>query len=106
MATNISEKTVNLHVSKIFEDLNNGLTWYKKDDLGFGSIQEKYGAKDEQIDKLLKNSLFKNAQTTVTIFNIIDDRKNVNDTKSVTSEAETKTLTEVATSDLDAFANL
>ena len=43
---------VDLYVSQILEDLDNGFTWLKRDDLGYGSIQEKYGAKDQQITKI------------------------------------------------------
>ena len=64
---------VDLHVSQIIGDLNDGLTWLKKDDLGYGSIQEKYDAKDQQIAMIRKHPKLKDAETTVTVFNIIDD---------------------------------
>ena len=83
---------VDLHVSQIIEDLNNGLTWLKKDDLGYGSIQDKYGAKDQQIAMIRKHPKLKDAETTVTVFNIIDD------TKDETS-LETKQSSAVRTSD-------
>lgn len=65
--------TVDVYVSKILEDLSNGLTWYKKDDQGYGSIQEKYNAKDLDIVKIRKFPKLKDAETTLTVFNIIDD---------------------------------
>jgi len=68
-------KQVDLYVSQILEDLNNGLTWLKRDDLGYGSIQDKYGAKDQQIAMIRKHPALKNAETNVTVFNIIDDTK-------------------------------
>jgi hypothetical protein len=64
---------VDIYVSKILEDLSNGLTWLKRDDQGYGSIQEKYNAKDIDIAKLRLNPKLKNAETTLTIFNLIDD---------------------------------
>lgn len=64
---------VDLYVSQILEDLNNGFTWLKKDDLGYGSIQEKYNAKEQQINLIRKHPKLKDAETTITIFNIIDD---------------------------------
>lgn len=64
---------VDLYVSQILEDLNNGLTWLKRDDLGYGSIQEKYNAKDQQIAMIRKHPALKNAETNVTVFNVIDD---------------------------------
>lgn len=66
---------VDLYVSQILEDLNNGMTWLKKDDLGYGSIESKYNAKEQQIAVIRKHPKLKDAETTVTIFNIIDDTK-------------------------------
>lgn len=66
---------VQLSVSVIKELLNNGFTWLKKDDLGFGSIQEKYGANDIQIATIRKHPQLKNLETTAKIFVIIDDTK-------------------------------
>ena len=67
---------VDLTVSQIINDLNTGLTWFKKDDLGYGSIEVKYGANAPQIMAIRKHPALKDAETTITIFNIIDDTKN------------------------------
>jgi hypothetical protein len=65
---------VDLYVSQILEDLDNGLTWLKSDDIGYGSIQEKYNAKEQQIAIIRKgNAKLRNAETNITVFNIIDD---------------------------------
>jgi hypothetical protein len=64
---------VDLYVSQILEDLNNGLTWLKRDDIGYGNIQEKYNAKDQQITMIRKHPKLKDAETNITVFNIIDD---------------------------------
>ena len=66
---------VEIYVSQVLEDLNSGLTWLKKDDLGYGSIQEKYDARDQQIAIIRKHPALKNAETTVTVFTVIDDTK-------------------------------
>ena len=66
---------VEIYVSQILEDLDNGLTWLKRDDLGYGSIQDKYNAKDQQIAMIRKHPALKNAETTVTVFTVIDDTK-------------------------------
>lgn len=88
---------VDLHVSQILEDLSNGLTWLKRDDLGYGSIQDKYNAKDQQIAVIRKHPKLKDAETTVTIFNIIDDT--VNETTLETKEPKTtKTTNKVSES--------
>jgi hypothetical protein len=67
---------VDLTVSQLIEDLNNGLTWLKKDDLGYGSIEVKYNANFNQIAAIRKHPKLKDAETSITIFNIIDDTKN------------------------------
>jgi hypothetical protein len=69
---------VDLTVSQIINDLNEGLTWLKKDDLSYGSIEAKYGANPQQIAAIRKHPALKDADTTFTIFNIIDDTKNDN----------------------------
>lgn len=66
---------VDLTVSQLITDLNDGMTWLKKDDLGYGSIEVKYGANEKQIAAIRKHPALKDVETTVTIFNIIDDTK-------------------------------
>ena len=78
---------VELYVSQILEDLNNGLTWLKKDDLGYGSIQEKYNAKDVQIMTIRKHPALKDAETSVTVFTIIDDTKEQTNAGTTTNGA-------------------
>lgn len=73
---------VDLYVSQILEDLDNGLTWMKRDDVGYGSIQEKYNAKDQQISMIRKHPALKDAETNITVFNIIDDTKDGSSTIS------------------------
>lgn len=77
---------VDLYVSQILEDLNNGLTWLKRDDIGYGSIQDKYNAKDQQIAMIRKHPALKDAETNITVFNIIDD---TNETVNQTQEPTT-----------------
>jgi len=69
---------VDLTVSQLINDLNEGFTWLKKDDLGYGSIEVKYGATAPQIMAIRKHPALKDADTSLTIFNIIDDTKNDN----------------------------
>ena len=71
---------VDLTVSQLVNDLNEGLTWFKKDDLGYGSIETKYNANPNQIAAIRKHPALKDADTSLTIFNIIDDTKNDNTT--------------------------
>jgi hypothetical protein len=80
---------VDLTVTQLVNDLNEGYTWLKKDDLGYGSIEVKYGANEKQIAAIRKHPALKDAETTVTIFNIIDDTKN-NQKNDTSSPLETK----------------
>ena len=113
---------VDLTVSQLVNDLNEGYTWLKKDDLGYGSIEVKYGATAPQIMAIRKHPSLKDAETSITIFNIIDDTKNDAKVPTPTKESSTRrtdiTLeqpnlgmvaqqTEVASSEAaDIFANL
>lgn len=87
----INKIEVNLTVSNLVNDLNEGYTWLKKDDLGYGSIEAKYGANPNQIATFRKHPSLKDADTTVKIFNIIDDTKNEvkNETKLDTTRPST-----------------
>jgi hypothetical protein len=117
---NMAINKVDLTVSQLINDLNEGFTWLKKDDLGYGSIENKYGANPNQIAAIRKHPSLKNAETTLTIFNIIDDTKNETtvETKTATSSRANNTIqqprvpvvsiaTEVeSTEAADIFANL
>lgn len=78
---------VDLTVSQLVNDLNSGMTWLEKDNLGFSSIETKYGANPDQIATIRKHPALKNAETSLTIFNIIDDTKN-DSTNSTTQESK------------------
>ena len=81
---------VDLTVSQLINDLNEGYTWLKKDDLGYGSIEVKYGANEKQIAAIRKHPALKDAETTVTIFNIIDDTKDGSARNKTNSPTNTK----------------
>lgn len=68
-------KNVDLTVSQLLNDLSEGLTWFKADDLGYGNIETKYGANTKQIEAIRKHPGLKDADTNITVFNIIDDTK-------------------------------
>jgi hypothetical protein len=78
---------VDLTVTQLVNDLNEGYTWLNKDDLGYGSIETKYNANPNQIAAIRKHPALKDAETSITIFNIIDDTKNetINKTKESSS---------------------
>ena len=63
---------VQLGVTLIKDLLAEGFTWLKKDDLGFGSIQEKFQASDVQIAAIRKHPLLKALETTARVFNNLE----------------------------------
>jgi hypothetical protein len=70
-------KQIDLYLSKLLEDLATGHTWLKKDDKGYGSIQEKYGATDVEIKIIRKNPLLEGKEPTFRVFTIINDLDDV-----------------------------
>lgn len=64
---------VDIMVSEILVHLNNGMTWLKKDDVGYGSIEAKYGATPVQIAMIRKHPKLKDVEPNIVLFNIIDD---------------------------------
>ena len=110
---------VDLTVSQLLNDLSEGYTWLKKDDLGCGSIETKYNANPVQIATIRKHPALKDAETTLTVFNIIDDtaKQQVVDVKATPKVSKTIERIEkveeqqpelvVETSDaVDLFSNL
>lgn len=65
--------TIDLKISNLLEDLNMGLTWLKKEDFGYGSIQEKYNMNDLHVKMIQKHPKLINVSPNIIVFNIIDD---------------------------------
>lgn len=87
----ITKNEVNLKAEQLIEDLNNGLTWLKKDEIGYGSIETKYGANPVQIMAIRKHPDLKDVDTTVTIFNIIGLNKTNDNTPSTKESLSSRT---------------
>lgn len=89
-------ETVDITVSQLQEDLANCLTWLKKDDMGYGSIQEKYSANDIQVMTIMKHPKLVGLTPTTKIFRIVDDTethpimKSDKDGNYITEELVTK----------------
>ena len=83
----IQKEEVSIDVQDIIELLHSGYTWYKKDDLGYGSIQEKYNALDMHIKVIQKHPELQNVDTVARVFIITNKNKQDNDrrTTSVSS---------------------
>jgi hypothetical protein len=93
---------VDLTISQLINDLNEGFTWLKKDDLGYGSIEVKYGANEKQIAAIRKHPKLKDAETNITVFNIIDDTKNEQETRHLSKSRESDTILEREVVEVDA----
>lgn len=60
-------------LSQIVEDLKAGLTRWKKDDIGFGSLEKKYNLQIPEMVELLAHPKIKNVETKIPTFIIVDD---------------------------------
>jgi hypothetical protein len=60
-------------LSQILEDLKSGLTKWKKDDIGFGSLEKKYNLQNSEMIELLGHPVIKNVETRIPTFVIVDD---------------------------------
>ena len=85
MSAKIEKKQ--LTVNQLIEDLANGLTWLKKDDIGSGSIQEKYGANEFQVKTIQKHPKLIGLEPSLTVFEIIDDTINEETSSNTTNNA-------------------
>lgn len=83
----MKQNTVELTLSQLIEDLNSGLTWLKKEDVGYGSIQEKYQANEMNIKTIQKHPKLVGIEPSITIFKIIDDLKDQNSTTTQEKES-------------------
>jgi hypothetical protein len=68
---------VELHISGLLSLLENGLTWLQSEDQGFGSIQENYGATEQEIAIIRKHPKLANVEPNVFRFVLIDDTQEI-----------------------------
>lgn len=104
----MATEKIDIKLSSLLEDLDNGLTWFKKEDVGYGSIQEKYSATDFHINLIMKHPKLKGVQPNIKIFNIIDDVSDVQKLEPIIIKAETSPVLDEAVSqdDTQTFFNL
>jgi hypothetical protein len=76
MANTMNTKKIDIKLSELLNDLQNGHTWLQHEDVGYGSIQEKYAANELQIKMIQKHPKLSDVKPNITIFNIIDDLEN------------------------------
>lgn len=72
-------KPIIIGAKQVVEDLKSGLTRRKREDLGFGSIEEKYNLNPAQLKVVLQDSRIKNIKTSIPSVIVVDD---INDTES------------------------
>jgi hypothetical protein len=81
----IQKENVSVDVQDIIELLHSGYTWFKKDDLGYGSIQEKFNALDIHIKTIQKHPDLKDVDTIAKVFVITNRNKQTNGTGTITN---------------------
>jgi len=73
MSKETAPQVKSVTLSTIKEDLNNGLTKWKKDDIGFGSIEKKYNLLTNEAIELFGNPKVKKMETRIPTFIIVDE---------------------------------
>ena len=81
----IQKENVSIDVQDIIDLLHSGYTWFKKDDLGYGSIQEKFNALDIHIKTIQKHPDLKDVDTIAKVFTITNRNKQENGGTSTVS---------------------
>jgi hypothetical protein len=71
-------KKIDIQLSMIVSDLDNGFTWKTSEDVGYGSIQTKYNLKDFQVEIIRKHPKLKDLKPNIVLINIIDDLGEIN----------------------------
>ena len=87
----IQKENVSVDVQDIIDLLHSGYTWFKKDDLGYGSIQEKYNALDIHIKTIQKHPELKDVDTIAKVFVITNRNKQDNGTGTTTNTVNQST---------------
>jgi hypothetical protein len=87
----IQKENVSVDVQDIIDLLHSGYTWFKKDDLGYGSIQEKFNALDIHIKTIQKHPELANVDTIAKVFVITNRNKQDNGTGTTTNTVNNST---------------
>ena len=98
----IQKENVSIDVQDIIDLLHSGYTWFKKDDLGYGSIQEKFNALDIHIKTIQKHPDLKDVDTIAKVFTITNRNKTDNGgatTLSLDNSTNEKSLGSLSTTE-------
>lgn len=116
----MAKQKVELYISKLLEDLDNGLSWLSEHDTeGYGSIQDAYSLTDQDIETIRKHPKLKDVQPRTSFVILIDDtieeevvaapkrtrRAKIEEDLDVTEE-ETFTVTDTVADSFSGFINL
>lgn len=82
-----------LKASQLKEDLLNGLTRFKKDDIGFGSLEKKYNLTTNEMAVVLTHPALKDIETVIPDFIIEDDVTNEEVVNTTYKQEENTPLT-------------
>jgi len=88
--------TIEVTISQILKDLENGMTWLKKEDQGYGSIQEKYKIKGVDVLTIKKHPKLIGAEPVFNTIVLIDDTETVNSKMKSKKDEEMKKVEAVS----------
>lgn len=83
MANDLKE----IKVSEVLNHLKSGVTRWKKEDLGFGSLEEIYSLSFTEVKELIDHPKVKGVKTKVPTLRIIDDTTTEETADETTEEA-------------------
>lgn len=66
-------KLKEIRISELINDLKSGITRYKKEDLGFGSIEEKYSLTFTELRQIIAHPKLKGIRVSIPSYILIDD---------------------------------
>ena len=64
---------IKLSTPQLIRDLSEGKTWFKGEDVGWGSIQAKYGMNDNEVEAIKKDSRLKGKTPALIRFVLVDE---------------------------------
>lgn len=73
MSETTEPKLKEIRISELINDLKSGITRYKKEDLGFGSIEEKYSLTFTELRQIIAHPKLKGIRVSIPSYILIDD---------------------------------
>ena len=85
-----------IKVSEVLNSLKSGVTRWKKEDLGFGSIEEKFDLTFTEMKELMNHPKIRGVKTKIPTLRIIDDVETEETPEETTEDTLVETRIEVA----------